>query len=434
MYRIMPPAEPGALPGLRLLPRLFAWIDSQIETLYPGSFALVMATGIISNALFAEGSREFSDLLLLGNVLAYPWLAALTILRAVRFPRALWSDLTNPRLVFSFFAIVAGSDVFGESLDLRGFSAAASYLWLFALVAWFVLIYVSFAVLTFLNAEHGADIVHGGWLLAIVGAESLVVLGTAIAPSTESIRPAVFVLAHMLWGVGIGLYAIYMALFIYRVFFFEIGPDDITPALWVIMGAAAISANAGSALMLTDTDMRFLQAMTPFIDGVTLTIWGWATLWIPVLVIFGIWKHGVRGVPLTYTPLLWSIVFPLGMYRSRVCGCRSRAASRDCEKYRTRCCGSRSRRGRPASPRSPSLVGKASTNSGAARRDRTIGLIQSSQAGAEPANRLGRCGARLRASLAHPKGCRGERCALIPRGLQRSFCSNDRGCSRRTAP
>ncbi len=120
MYRIMPPAEPGALPGLRLLPRLFAWIDSQIETLYPGSFALVMATGIISNALFAEGSREFSDLLLLGNVLAYPWLAALTILRAVRFPRALWSDLINPQLVFSFFAIVAGSDVFGESLDLRG--------------------------------------------------------------------------------------------------------------------------------------------------------------------------------------------------------------------------------------------------------------------------------------------------------------------------
>jgi tellurite resistance protein TehA-like permease len=307
-------AKPNARSGLRLLPRLAAWIDNQIETLYPGSFALAMATGVISNALFVEGSRAFSDLFFLANALIYPWLAALTVLRAVRFSRALWSDLINPRLVFSFFTLVAGTTVFGESLDLRAFSAAAFDLWLLALAVWFALIYFSFAVLTFLNAEHGVDIVHGGWLLAIVGTESLAVLGTAVAPGTASLRPAVFVLAHMLWGVGIGLYAVYMTLFIQRIFFFKIGPDDLTPALWVIMGAAAISANAGSTLILADTGTRFLQAMLPFIDGVTLSLWAWATLWIPVLLIFGIWKHGVRGVPLTYTPLLWSIVFPLGMY------------------------------------------------------------------------------------------------------------------------
>jgi tellurite resistance protein TehA-like permease len=311
----MPPAEPEeARPSLRLPPLFLAWIDGQIETLYPGSFAVVMATGVISNALFIDGSHGFSDLLLRANALAFLWLAILTTLRAVRFPRALWSDLINPRLVFTFFTLVAGSNVLGESLDLRGLAAAAFYLWLFALVVWFVLIYLSFAVLMFLNAEHGADVIHGGWLLAIVGTESLAVLGTAVALSTDSIRPAVFVLAHMLWGVGLGLYAVYMTLFIYRIFFFEIEPDDVTPALWVIMGAAAISANAGSALILTNTDMRFLQVMLPFVDGVTLIIWAWATFWIPVLLLFGIWKHWVRGVPLTYTPLLWSIVFPLGMY------------------------------------------------------------------------------------------------------------------------
>jgi tellurite resistance protein TehA-like permease len=32
------------------------------------------------------------------------------------------------------------------------------------------------------------------------------------------------------------------------------------------------------------------------------------------LVLFGIWKHGVRRAPITYTPMLWSLVFPLGMY------------------------------------------------------------------------------------------------------------------------
>jgi len=311
----MPSREHWANPSSRLsLRQLLAWTDSQIATLYPGGFALVMATGIISNALFAEGRRELSELMFLANAFAYPWLAILTISRAVRFTHALWSDLINPRLVFSFFTIVAGSAVFGESLYLRGFTATALGLWLFALVVWFLLIYFSFGVLSFLNTVNGANIVHGGWLLAIVGAESLVILGTLVAPSTGDVGPMVFVLIHMLWGVGLGLYAIFVTLFAYRIFFFDVGPDDITPMLWVITGAAAISTNAGSNLMLTDSGLPFLHTMRPFIAGVTLVTWAWATWWIPLMVLFGIWKHGVRRVPLTYTPLLWSVVFPLGMY------------------------------------------------------------------------------------------------------------------------
>ena len=54
--------------------------------------------------------------------------------------------------------------------------------------------------------------------------------------------------------------------------------------------------------------------MQPVIDGVTLVIWAWATWWIPLLVLFGIWKHGICRVPIAYTPMLWSLVFPLGMY------------------------------------------------------------------------------------------------------------------------
>jgi hypothetical protein len=63
------------------------------------------------------------------------------------------------------------------------------------------------------------------------------------------------------------------------------------------MGAAAISTNAGSVLIATDSAMPFLNAMRPFIDGVTLTMWAWATWWIPLLLFLGVWKHGVRRVP-----------------------------------------------------------------------------------------------------------------------------------------
>ena len=312
---IMPPSNSGtnfSSPAPRRAVR--AWLNIQIAALYPGCFALVMATGIISNALFLEGRREFSDALFAINLIAYPWLIILTILRFIRFWRVLWADLINPRLVFSFFTIVAGTDVFGIGINLRGSGTIALALWLFALSLWFVLIYFSFGVLTFLNTAHGANVVHGGWLIAIVGTESLVILGTAVAPALGNLSATVFVLIHMLWGVGLGFYGIFITLFAHRIFFFDVEPDDITPLLWVVMGAAAIATNAGSTLILTESGMPFLHSMRPFIDGVTLIMWAWATWWIPLLLLFGIWKHGICRVPMTYTPMLWSLVFPLGMY------------------------------------------------------------------------------------------------------------------------
>ena len=46
-------------------PTLRAWLDREVASLHPGCFALVMATGIISNAFFLEGRhvvRHYSAL------------------------------------------------------------------------------------------------------------------------------------------------------------------------------------------------------------------------------------------------------------------------------------------------------------------------------------------------------------------------------------
>ena len=286
----------------------------QIDTLYPGSFALVMATGIVSNAFYFESPHALSDILFALNLVAYPLLLAATLARTIRKPRAVAADFTSPRLVFAFFSIVAATDVLGVGCSLRGYGGVALALWLFALALWLILIYLSFAVLTFLNTAHRANVIDGGWLLAIVGTELLVVLGTLIAPPLGATAPIVFVAIHMLWGVGLALYGIFITLFAYRVFFFEVEPDDIGPLLWVVMGAAAISTNASSELILTGNGVPFLQSMRAFIDGATLVMWAWATWWIPLLVLLGIWKHVVCRIPINYTPTLWSLVFPLGMY------------------------------------------------------------------------------------------------------------------------
>lgn len=294
--------------------RLRTWFPDQIKTLYPGSFAVVMATGIISNAFFLEAQPLLSDTLFAVNLLTYALLVIFTILRALWFWRALWADLINPRLVFSFFTLVAATDVLGTSIDLRGFQSVAPALWFFALFAWLVLIYFSFGVLILRNSGDAADALAGGWLMAIVGTESLVLLGASVANTLGGLRPGAFVLIHLLWGFGLALYGVYIAVLSHRLFFSEIRPDDITPSFWVVMGAAAITTNAGSVLVLTDSGISFLQSMRPFIEGITPIIWACGTWWIPLLLFLGIWKHCVCRIPLTYTPALWSLVFPLGMY------------------------------------------------------------------------------------------------------------------------
>ena len=91
-------------------------------------------------------------------------------------------------------------------------------------------------------------------------------------------------------------------------------PSDLTPPYWVNMGAVAISALAGATLILEAPGSPLLQSMLPFLRGFTLFFWATGTWWIPMLVILGWWRHVWRGFQLTYDPLYWGIVFPLGMY------------------------------------------------------------------------------------------------------------------------
>ena len=266
--------------------------------------------------MFAEGQRELSDILFRVNLFVYPWLVLATIIRTIDSRATLWSDLANPRLVYSFFRFVAASDVLGVQIALRGFVTIPLLLWLLALATFAILTYFSSGLLIFHNAAGGADlVVRGGGLLAIVGAQSLVLLGVPVAASTITEHGnAIFVLIQALWGIGLVFYGIFITHFAYRISYMRVEPQDLTPLLWVVMGAAAISANAGSLLVQNGPGPDFLHTMRPYVDGASFTIWAWGTWWIPLLLMLGIWKHGVRRIPLSYTPMLWSIVFPLGMY------------------------------------------------------------------------------------------------------------------------
>lgn len=285
-----------------------------LQALHPGNFALVMATGIIAIGFGWVKQPRPADALAAVAGIAWLVLVLLNALRTLRHWPAVKAELLDPRVVFSFFTLVAATDIVGVLLFERGWPGAATACWLLACVAWCSLLYLAFAVLTLLSHEQNVNIVHGGWLIAIVGTQSLVVLGTRIAPTLGGWTDTMMLGTHMLWGLGLALYGIFITLFCYRIFFLALRPQDVGPLLWVVMGAAAISANAGTSLILSEPRLPFLLAQRPFIDGVTMLLWAWATWWIPMLVVFGLWKHVVHRLPLRYEPAMWSLVFPLGMY------------------------------------------------------------------------------------------------------------------------
>src|SRR3546814_16493224 len=90
--------------------------------------------------------------------------------------------------------------------------------------------------------------------------------------------------------------------------------EDLTPPDWINMGALAISTLAGATLLDRSALSPVVAEMAPFVTGLTFCFWAVGTWWIPMLLILGIWRYLIRGVPFAYDPLYWGGVFPLGMY------------------------------------------------------------------------------------------------------------------------
>jgi tellurite resistance protein TehA-like permease len=103
---------------------------SPIATLFPGYFALTMATGIIAVGAAQQELDLVADTLFVIALAAFVVLAVLSVARLIRYPRALISDLTHHSTGFSFLTIVAALNVLG------GGAAVIHQWWTSAWVAW----------------------------------------------------------------------------------------------------------------------------------------------------------------------------------------------------------------------------------------------------------------------------------------------------------
>jgi tellurite resistance protein TehA-like permease len=288
---------------------------SFVEDFFPGYFALVMATGIVSLAMHFEGFPGLPEVLLWLNVIFYFVLWGITVLRIALFRSVLIADLTHHARGVTFLTIVAGTSVLGVQFAiLTPFMAVALGLWVLAILLWIVLIYTFFAAVTITEPKPPIEVaINGSWLLVTVATESLSILGTLVAKALGPVGPVLFV-ALCTYLLGAMFYILFIALIVYRWIFLRMEPAKLTPPYWINMGALAITTLAGARLILSSKSWEILHDFQPFIGGFTLFFWATGTWWIPLLVIVGFWRHVVERVPITYDPQYWSLVFPLGMY------------------------------------------------------------------------------------------------------------------------
>ncbi|MEP6919436.1 MAG: C4-dicarboxylate ABC transporter, partial [Acidobacteriota bacterium] len=113
-----------------------------IEHLFPGYFALVMATGIVSIAAHVLQMPRIARALLAVNIAAYAVLTTVLVIRLLAyFPRVL-EDLNSHARGPGFFTVVAGTCVLGsEIVILTGRVGVAHALWIAGIVLWVVVMY-----------------------------------------------------------------------------------------------------------------------------------------------------------------------------------------------------------------------------------------------------------------------------------------------------
>ena len=287
-----------------------------IKNLHPAYFAMVMATGIVAIAAQLTGFRPLAVGLSWLNLAIFVVLWTLTLARAILFHRQFFHDLIDHKRGPGFFTIVAGTSVLGrQQIIIFNHYGAATALWFLAAPLWAGFTYAIFTGFTVKEDKPSlAEGIHGGWLIAVVATQAVSSLGTLLAGRFPAHETEMLFFSLCMWLCGGMLYIWVISLIFYRYTFFRFLPSDLMPPYWINMGAMAISTLAGANLILNASRAQFLLALLPFLKGFTVFFWATATWWIPMLVTLAIWRHVYKRFRLSYDPLYWGAVFPLGMY------------------------------------------------------------------------------------------------------------------------
>ncbi|MDN5748926.1 MAG: tellurite resistance/C4-dicarboxylate transporter family protein [Pseudonocardia sp.] len=278
----------------------------------PDSFAVVMATGIVSVAARDSDYPAISAVL---AVLAGAALLVLAVLAGVR--RAVrgraFAEGPDPLThTFALFTFVAACDVLDARIGYERIGIVG-VLSLVALVAWLAIGAQLSAALRAVPAQVVGATARGGWLLAAVATHSLALAAAQLAGVGVAVTP-LLVLSILWWVLGLLAYVPIAGLVVARLRAARLAPEVLTPDLWVLMGALSIATVAGGALTLVSERSPAFGWLPGVLVPVLVVVWAVAGAWIPLLVAAEVRR--ARWSRPRYERARWSTVFPLGMYSS----------------------------------------------------------------------------------------------------------------------
>jgi tellurite resistance protein TehA-like permease len=201
-----------------------------------GSFAFVMATGIVSIAAMRLGHDAIGTVLFALNLTAFPLLCVLMLIRVFRHPVAVLGELRSHRAGAGFLTAVAATSIVGDQFVLFASNRhIAAALWLASLILWLGLIYAFFVAMTIKSVKptlpKGLD---GTWLLTVVATEAIAILAALVSDVFS--RPEIVVFMSLcLFLLGGALYLILISLIVQRWLFEPMQPEQLTLPYWINM-------------------------------------------------------------------------------------------------------------------------------------------------------------------------------------------------------
>ncbi|MFI8873668.1 tellurite resistance/C4-dicarboxylate transporter family protein [Streptomyces sp. NPDC055243] len=268
-------------------PRWTDWADG----LPPATGAVVMATAVLSVGLHLLGVEWASLALLVVALVVWLFLAAV-FARHLLTERDRWRhEIDTPPALTA----VAATAVLGTRLSLLGHQPVSVALLCLSVLLWPLL--MSHVI------RHWQSRLPGAAYLVCVATQAIVVLAATVATAdrlTWLMWPAL-----VLFVIGLVLYAVVLRRFDFGQLVTGRGDH------WIIAGAMAISALAGSKLVAASAPHGPLHWATSAHDALrvaTLVALGLAFAWYAVLVVCELMRPRPH-----YDVRRWATVFPLGM-------------------------------------------------------------------------------------------------------------------------
>mgnify|MGYP005615784147 FL=1 len=228
-------------------------VTDNVRSLFPGYFAMVMATGIVAVGASQQDLTWLADGLYLVAAITYVVLAVLLTWRLLIASKPLAADITSHTKGFAFLTTVAATNVLGSASGvIHNQWALAWGLWWFSLALWAFFVYATLFAVVLKGPKPGLEKgINGTWFLLTVATESVVVLGALLLARHSDDLLAFALIAA--FALGLVLYLIVMTMVFLRWTFAELEPTEADPPAWIAAGAVAITVLAGSNLLAART-------------------------------------------------------------------------------------------------------------------------------------------------------------------------------------